>query len=27
LQAGVRKPKVYTDGTVRYGFLAELDEP
>jgi hypothetical protein len=27
LQAGVRKPKVYTDGIVRYGCLAALDEP
>jgi hypothetical protein len=27
LQAGIRKPKVYRDGTVRYGFLAESGEP
>ncbi|WVZ51017.1 hypothetical protein U9M48_002209 [Paspalum notatum var. saurae] len=27
LQQGIRKPKVYTDGSVRYGFLAENKEP
>ena len=27
LQAGIRKPKIYTDGTVRYGNLAVCDEP
>lgn len=27
LQHGVHKPKVYTDGTVRYGHLATVDEP
>jgi histone deacetylase 1/2 len=26
-QAGIRKPKVYTDGTVRYGCLAVTQEP
>jgi histone deacetylase 1/2 len=27
LQAGVRKPKVYTDGTVRYGCFTASGEP
>jgi hypothetical protein len=27
LQAGISKPKVYTDGTVRYGFLSTTSEP
>jgi hypothetical protein len=27
LQDGIHKPKVYTDGTVRYGLLATSDEP
>jgi histone deacetylase 1/2 len=27
LQAGIRKPKVYTDGTVRYGFYTSTGEP
>jgi hypothetical protein len=27
LQQGIRKPKIYTDGTVKYGFLATSDEP
>jgi hypothetical protein len=27
LQAGTRKPKVYTDGTIRYGFFTSLGEP
>jgi hypothetical protein len=27
LQHGIQKPKTYTDGTVRYGLLAGLDEP
>jgi hypothetical protein len=27
LQAGIRKPKVYTDGTVRYGFYTFTGEP
>jgi hypothetical protein len=27
LQAGVRKPKVYTDGTIRYGLSTFTDEP
>lgn len=27
LQAGIRKPKVYRDGTVRYGFLVASGEP
>jgi hypothetical protein len=27
LQHGIRKPKVYTDGTVRYGLLTSSDEP
>jgi hypothetical protein len=27
LQHGIHKPKVYTDGTVRYGLLATSDEP
>jgi hypothetical protein len=27
LQAGVRRPKIYTDGTVRYGFLTSSGEP
>jgi histone deacetylase 1/2 len=27
LQHGIRKPKVYTDGTIRYGCLAESGEP
>jgi hypothetical protein len=25
--AGIRKPKVYTDGTVRYGFYTSTSEP
>jgi hypothetical protein len=27
LQAGIRQPKVYTDGTVRYGFYTSTGEP
>ena len=27
LQAGIRKPKIYTDGTIRYGLLASTGEP
>jgi histone deacetylase 1/2 len=27
LQAGIRKPKVYTDGTIRYGLSTFTDEP
>jgi hypothetical protein len=27
LQKGIRNPKVYTDGTVRYGLLVSTDEP
>jgi hypothetical protein len=27
LQHGIRKPKVYTDGTVRYGLLTSSGEP
>jgi hypothetical protein len=27
IQGGVRKPKVYTDGTIHYGCLAIVDEP
>jgi len=27
LQAGIRKPKVYTDGTIRYGFFTSSGEP
>jgi histone deacetylase 1/2 len=27
LQAGTRKPKVYTDGTIRYGFFTSSGEP
>jgi hypothetical protein len=27
LQAGIRKPKIYKDGTIRYGCLAYSDEP
>jgi hypothetical protein len=27
LQHGIRKPKVYTDGTVQYGMLVETGEP
>jgi hypothetical protein len=27
LQHGIRKPKIYTDGTVRYGLLASTREP
>jgi hypothetical protein len=27
LQGGIHKPKVYTDGTIRYGCLAVIDEP
>jgi hypothetical protein len=27
LQSGIRKEKVYTDGTVKYGFFASSDEP
>ncbi|XP_071680293.1 uncharacterized protein [Lolium perenne] len=27
LQQGIRKPKVYTDGTVRYGMLSSTGEP
>lgn len=26
-QHGIHKPKVYTDGTIRYGFLATTEEP
>jgi hypothetical protein len=27
LQAGIRQPKIYTDGTVRYGNLTICEEP
>jgi hypothetical protein len=27
LQHGIRKPKVYTDGIVRYGFFSASGEP
>jgi hypothetical protein len=27
LQHGIRKPKVYTDGTIRYGFFSAFGEP
>lgn len=27
LQHGIRKPKTYTDGTIRYGHLATVSEP
>jgi hypothetical protein len=27
LQKGIKQPKIYTDGTVRYGLLASSDEP
>jgi hypothetical protein len=27
LQSGIRKPKVYTDGTVRYGCFTSSEEP
>jgi hypothetical protein len=27
LQHGIRKPKTYTDGTIRYGHLATISEP
>jgi hypothetical protein len=27
LQGGIRKPKIYTDGTIKYGFLATSEEP
>ena len=27
LQNGIRKEKVYTDGTVKYSFLTSTDEP
>jgi hypothetical protein len=27
LQHGIRKPKVYTDGTVRYGYFSASVEP
>jgi hypothetical protein len=27
LQGGIRKPKVYTDGTIHYSCLAVIDEP
>jgi hypothetical protein len=27
LQAGIRKPKVYTDGTIRYGCYTSTSEP
>jgi hypothetical protein len=27
LQKGIKHPKIYTDGTVRYGMLASSDEP
>jgi hypothetical protein len=27
LQHGIRKPKTYTDGTIRYGLLTSTDEP
>jgi hypothetical protein len=27
LQAGTRKPKVYTDGTIQYGFFTSSGEP
>jgi hypothetical protein len=27
LQSGIRKPKVYTNGTVRYGCFTSSDEP
>jgi hypothetical protein len=27
LQGGIRKPKIYTDGTIKYSFLATSEEP
>jgi hypothetical protein len=27
MQSRIRKPKVYTDGTVKYGYLTTADEP
>jgi hypothetical protein len=27
LQQGIRKPKIYTDGTIRYGLFTALGEP
>jgi hypothetical protein len=27
LQLGIRKPKVYTDGTIRYGCITSSEEP
>jgi hypothetical protein len=27
LQSGIRKEKVYTDGTIKYSFFASSDEP
>jgi hypothetical protein len=27
LQKGIKNPKVYTDGTIRYGLLVSTDEP
>ena len=27
LQHGIRKPKIYTDGSIKYGFLTAIGEP
>lgn len=27
LQSGIRKPKTYTDGTIKYSFLTHTGEP